>query len=222
MIHYGRRYPFVNDNVWDIASEILFALLYACHLSQGFGTDGRHAKAWHGWLHVLFLNVSIIKWCYFGSVVERIESYLYIIKECLFAMKWFTALVMFFSFCFSVMYMGAGVDEPGGDGHTGDQDFPGLGPSWSFFLYGISNSVGDLNPLEFEDAWTYRDETGDCTEETACLVPAPGGQDYPFTSKSMIGLGLSIYYFQIVMMVVLLLNLLISIFGDKYNDATAS
>ena len=108
-------------------------------------------KAWKGWCQVTLLIVTIIKWCYFGNVIESIQEYLYIIRKCIGAMYWFTLLLLFFSMCFSMMYMGTGIDSPGGDDHTGEADFPLNNSVFKFFLYGVSNTVGDIEKPEFGD-----------------------------------------------------------------------
>ena len=86
----------------------------------------------------------------------------------------FMAILFFFSICFSVMYIGAGVNTPGYDGHTKDQAYPKMSMFVKFVLYGFSNTVGDISLPEFEK-WTENDTN-------------------PFSSAAMIILGLLVNY----------------------------
>ena len=50
--------------------------------------------------------------CFQARVVEWLQSYIYIIVKTFKGMIPFTLILLFFTFCFSIMYMAAGADSP--------------------------------------------------------------------------------------------------------------
>ena len=74
--------------------------------------------ATNGTLHVIYLVINFVKWLYFGQALPAIRVYIYGIQKVFVGMSYYTFMLVVFSFVFSVMYMGALVDEPGEDGHT--------------------------------------------------------------------------------------------------------
>ena len=114
-------------------------------------------------------------------------------------------------------------------------------PTWfRFFLYGISNTVGDIekpgfgrwavsgvdyneykikhiNETVFEGyPWKELNETDPDFDMEIEGIPHP---EAPFSSHVMVGLGLLINYGQIVVMVIVLLNLLIAIISAEHEEA---
>ena len=71
-------------------------------------------------------------------------------------MMWFTVLLLFFTGCFTYMYMAAGVDTPGHDGDHGEfgnEEFPGRYVTEKFFMFSLHNTLGNLQLPGF-GMWT--------------------------------------------------------------------
>ena len=163
------------------------------------------AEAAYRLIQVTFLVCNVLKECYFARSINFFQSNLYIINRTVKGMLSFTILMFFFSMSFSMMYMGAGVNTPGFDDHTGDDDYPGRSAFERFLMFGMSQSVGDLNLPEFEK-WTED------------KIPKTN----PFSSSLMIILGLTVNFGQIVIMVIVILNLLIAVISEEYEKARAN
>ena len=111
----------------------------------------------------------------------------------------FLLLLMLFSATFSLFNMAIGVDDPGIDDHTGDDDFPFRSALSRHIMQGLSNSFGDLSMPEFSK-WTD--------------IQAK----FPMSSWFMITLGFGLYFSNIIFMLVLNLNLLIAIISEVYDS----
>ena len=146
----------------------------AGHFGKDLKPHGVTEDAISRWMQVSFFVINLLKLCYFGRSIEFFQSYMYIISRTIKGMLSFMAILMFFSICFSVMYIGAGINTPGYDGHTQEQAFPKMSMFVKFVLYGFSNTVGDISLPEF-DLWADNDTN-------------------PVSSASMIVLGLLVNY----------------------------
>ena len=128
---------------------------------------------------VILLLLNFIKWAYFGRSIEALQSPLYMIYKTFLGMRLFLALVLYFSMLFSVMYIAVGIDIPGGNDHTGEQDFPFRTKNEKFLMYGFLISTGDISLAEYS-RWTALHT------------------DYPVSSSSMMILGHTINFAQII------------------------
>ena len=90
------------------------------------------------------LTINVLKWLHFGQCIEQIGVYIYVMAQVFNGMKYFTAILVFISFIFSIMYMGALNDAPGGNSHTYFDDYPGMYTWARFFFFGIANTIGDF------------------------------------------------------------------------------
>ena len=86
---------------------------------------------------VIFLLLNFIKWAYFGRSNETLQEPLYMIFKTFLGMRLFLVLVLYFSMLFSVTYIAAGIDTPGGNDHTGEQDFPERSKIEKYLMYAI-------------------------------------------------------------------------------------
>lgn len=145
---------------------------------------------------------NLLKMCYFGCFIESGQHYLYIISETLKGLPVFSCLLLLFSESFGLLYRCAATDTPGSDDHTGEDDFPGMSEFARRFFYSYSITLGD-NSLPEYGKWT-------ASEMLA---------NNPYGSKSMIYMGLLINYFQVMFMVVVLMNLLIALISEIYEKA---
>ena len=118
-------------------------------------------------------------------------------------MSVFTALLIFFSTIFTFINMAIGVDKPGIDEFKDEDEFPLRYDIERHIMQGLSNSFGDLSYPGFEKWEDLHDK-------------------YPFSSSSMIILGFSLYYFHIIFMLVLNLNLLIAIISEIFDMVRSS
>ena len=150
---------------------------------------------------MVYLLLNVLKLLYIGQAFNQIRVYIFGMRRVFLGMAFYTILMVFISFVFSILYMGAQIDEPGGDDHTKEDDFPGL-PVWAkFLLYGLSNTLGDFEKPEYS-RWPIKDDAHN-----------------PYRNYFMISLGLAINYSQAIVMVIVLLNLLISIISDEHEKS---
>ena len=99
-------------------------------------------------------------------------------------MIFFLILMLSFSTVFSLMYMAVGIDVPGEDGHTGDDDFMYRFVFERFFLFSYYNSIGDIRMPEYGN-W-QKDESN-----PKCSI-------YQKSCSSMVVLALFLNFFQVI------------------------
>lgn len=198
MKYYRRKYFEEDDNLLDLMQALNMVALVVVHFTSCFGQDDITTEVTLRYLQIFFMFINLTKWCVFARCVESLQSNIYLIVRSVGGMMSFTGLLLFFSLCFSLMYIGARVDVPGYDSHTGDDDFPQRSVFERFFMYGLSNTVGDISLPGF-DHWDSED---------GARASNPKG------SSAMIALGLGINYIQIMFMVVVIFNLLIAVISE--------
>ena len=139
---------------------------------------------------------NLLKMCYFMCFIESCQMWLHIISVTLKELPVFSGLLLYFSGSFGLLYRCAATDTPGSD------DYPDLPSFVRRFFYSYTITLGDNGLPEFSK-WT--------TSEMLA--------NNPYGSKSMIYMGLLINYFQVMLMVVVLMNLLIALISEIYEKA---
>ena len=118
----------------------------------------------------------------------------------------FTFLMLYFSQIFGLMYLTTKIDGPGGDDYHANEDgknhddYPNRTYFERIFMFAFANTVGNIQFPEFSE-WTSAEMT----------------KENPYSSASMVILTLAIHHIQIIFMVIIMLNLLISRVGDMYD-----
>jgi hypothetical protein len=129
---------------------------------------------------------------------DSLQSLVYLVKGSLFGIKDFMALFMYSVFIFAMFTQLTKIDKPGYDDNHDDDEFPDI-LFLRHILNSFSNSVGDLNYPGYETNWDTEDG---------------------YMSPAMIALIFIHYYMQIIFMVIVLLNLLISVVSENYDNIT--
>ena len=140
----------------------------------------------------------VVKTLYCARGYDSIQSLVYLVKGSLFGIKDFMALFVYSVFIFAMFTQLTKIDKPGYDDIHDDDEFPDI-LFLRHILNSFSNSVGDLNYPGYETNWNTDDG---------------------YMSPAMIALIFIHYYMQIIFMVIVLLNLLISVVSENYDNIT--
>ena len=158
-------------------------------------TDSEVASIWLTWFVLVFV---VVKTMYCARGYDSIQSLVYLVKGSLFGIKDFMALFVYSVFIFAMFTQLTKIDKPGYDDIHDDDEFPDI-LFLRHILNSFSNSVGDLNYPGYETNWNTDDG---------------------YMSPAMIALIFIHYYMQIIFMVIVLLNLLISVVSENYDNIT--
>lgn len=197
---YKWNYLKQDDNLLDLLQLLLIVSLVGL---EAFGADSvtkTTLDVCYRWLLAFYLMTNLLKLCYFGRYIESLQHYLYIIKDAFKGLPVFSMLLIFFSLTFSLLYKCAGIDTPGFDDHTQDEDFPGMPEFVKDFMYAQLNTFGDTNLPGFN-------------KQSDLMVT------HPVAGTFMVVLALLIFFWQFMSMVVVLMNLLIALISERYEKA---
>ena len=203
LLHYKcRAYFSILDNWTDLSQLLMTVVVTALQIANVMNYDVS-LNVLQRWFTVILLLLNVIKWCYFGRCIDVLQNPLYMIHRVFIEMSPFLALLMFFSTIFTFMNITSNVDVPGGDDHHETEDFPYRSDFEKHFMQGLLNSFGDISLSEFGE-WKklYK--------------------KFPVSSSSMVVLGLTINFSQIIFMVIVNLNLLIAIISEVFDKVRSS
>jgi len=101
------------------------------------------------YLQGLCLFFAIYKIFDFVRCNDEIRPTVQLIIETFKAIRTFTCILIGFIWLFALFFVNGAIDSPGGDDHSGNDDFPNMFYETKVFFFTADNTVGNLNYPEY-------------------------------------------------------------------------